>query len=152
MLKTLLLEQLKRPSRSSSLTINLTNQVPLLGLSVWYMNCTETPRNTGKSQESKIKYLTNARAQKNQLKSWKTSFIVNIATVPTLMDKKQGEKCILPVGSNKAWTSMSSGKPTKLSSSQNLTTWSSEAVWVLTLVHDVLNRDLYQGAEEEKRT
>lgn len=71
MLKTLLLEQLKRPSRSSSLTINLTNQVPLLGLSVWYMNCTETPCNSGKSQESKIKYLTNARAQKNQLKKLK---------------------------------------------------------------------------------
>lgn len=45
---------------------------------------------------------------------------------------------------------MSSGKPTKLSSSQNLTTWSSEAVWVLTLVHDAtLDRDLYQEAEKQ---
>lgn len=150
MLKILLPEQLKRPSRSSSLTINLTNQVPLPGLSVWYAK-RKLHRNTSKSQESKIKHLTNTRAPKISWKSWKPSFIINTATVPTLMDEKQGEKRILPVGSNKAWTSMSSGKPTELSSSQNLTTWSSEAVWVLTLVHDVLDRDLYQRAEQGKK-
>lgn len=66
------------------------------------------------------------------------------------MPNNEEAQRILPVGSNKAWTSMSSGKPTKLSSSQNLTTWSSEAVWVLTLVHDaILDRDLYQGAEKK---
>lgn len=38
MLKILLPEQLKRSSRSSSLTINLSIQAPSLGLSVWYVN------------------------------------------------------------------------------------------------------------------
>lgn len=116
--------------------------------STWRGDYTKTPHNIGKSYKSIIKHLTNTRAQKTS--SWKTSLAVVVATVVLLDRKKGGWQHILPVGSNKAWTSMSSGKPTKLSSSQNLTTWSSEAVWVLTLVHDaILDRDLYRGAEKQ---
>lgn len=46
------------------------------------------------------------------------------------------EERSLPVESNKAWTSMASGRPTRLSSSHNLPAWSSQAVWVLTLTQE----------------
>lgn len=45
---------------------------------------------------------------------------------------------LIPVGSNKAWISMASGRPTRLSSSHNLPAWSSEAVCVLTLTQDTI--------------